>query len=245
MPAGAALPAQLQTQLMSLLSTDPVKGAAMLKDLPVLAGDAGLGEAMASPSCCWAYFDLYSCLTKLESWERMSRELREELVRPRLKRVKWGARGNAPQMQFLLEGWMWGGLSSQQLTIQKCEQLVRKTRPFVLFLHKCLTANNSPTCLSLLFLILPNSLSPVLWCLKRMGSPMVMHCQGHRFWWVEAVCLYQRWFQGLWCGQGWEKQGCVSPCVCLLSLAGCWICVMINVQRTNFSHHQWLGCKFS
>ena len=103
-PPGTALPAQLQTQLMSLLSTDPAKGAAVLKDLPVLAGNAGLGEATASPSHCWAYLDLYVCLTKPESWDRMSRELREALVRPRLKRVRWGSRRNVPQMQFSLEG---------------------------------------------------------------------------------------------------------------------------------------------
>ena len=103
-PAGAALPAQLQPQLLSLLSIDPVKGAVMLRGLPVLAGNAGFGEAMASLNCCWAFLDLDVFLTKPESWERVSRELREAPVRPRLERVKSGTRGNAPWMQFLLEG---------------------------------------------------------------------------------------------------------------------------------------------
>lgn len=45
--------------LLCVLSTDPVKGAVMLKDLQVLAGNAGLGQATASPSHCWAFLDLY------------------------------------------------------------------------------------------------------------------------------------------------------------------------------------------
>lgn len=40
---------------MSMLRTDHAKGAAMLRDLPVLPGDVGLGEVTASLSCCRAF----------------------------------------------------------------------------------------------------------------------------------------------------------------------------------------------
>ena len=181
MPAGAALPAQLQTQLMFLLNTDPVKGAVMLKDLPVLAGDAGLGEAMASPSCCWAYLDLYGCLTKLESWERMSKELREALVKAKAEEGEMACQRECSSNAIIAGGVNVGGFEQPTADYSKVRTVGQENKTFCAFLHKCLTANNSPTCLSLLFLILPNSLSPVLWCLKRMGSPMVMHCQGHQF----------------------------------------------------------------
>lgn len=143
MPAGAALPARLQTQLMSLLSTDPVKGAAMLKDLPVLAGGAGLGEAMASPSCCWAYLDLHGCLTKLESWERMSKELREALVKAKAEEREMGSQRECSSNAILAGGVNVGGFEQPTADYSKVRTVGQENKTFCAFLHECLTANKS------------------------------------------------------------------------------------------------------
>lgn len=105
----------------------------MLKDLPVLTGNAGLGEATASPSHCWAFLDLYISLAKPESWERVSRA-QGSTCEAKANEGEMGNQREWSEDALLAGGVNLGGvLSSQQQTIEKREQLIRKTRPFVLF----------------------------------------------------------------------------------------------------------------
>lgn len=132
-------------------------------------------------------------------------------------------------------------MSSQQLTAEKREQLIGKTRPFVLFsqmfnskeqIYLPVASVSRPT----------NQLEPSLMALETNGftngnAPPVSF-DGRRMC-VSTSDVFS--VDGV--GSGGRNQAVclpVSACSPLLNL-----CVIVNAQRTNFTHHQWLGCKFS